>query len=98
MVRDDGGCSQWADGEADAPLAKELHIAMVVPVYEVEQEGIFYNTAAMIANDGSIWASIARHIFRMCAGFLGEVLFPAGESGVSGFRPGIRQGRHLYML
>src|SRR5437764_14800068 len=25
-------------------LAKELHIAMVVPVYEVEQEGIFYNT------------------------------------------------------
>src|SRR6202451_4299946 len=27
-------------------LAKELRIAIVVPVYEVEQEGVFYNTAA----------------------------------------------------
>src|ERR1039458_6038960 len=34
-------------------LAKELHIAMIVPVYEIEQEGIFYNTAAVIANDGA---------------------------------------------
>ena len=34
-------------------LAKELGIAMVVPVYEVEQEGIFYNTAAVIQNDGT---------------------------------------------
>src|SRR5580698_3326564 len=31
-------------------LAKELHIAMIVPVYEVEQEGVFYNTAAIIGN------------------------------------------------
>ncbi len=45
-------------------LAKELHIAMVVPVYEVEQEGIFYNIAAVIASEGSYWASIARRIFR----------------------------------
>ncbi|HEV2688639.1 MAG TPA: nitrilase-related carbon-nitrogen hydrolase, partial [Bryobacteraceae bacterium] len=34
-------------------LAKELHIAMVVPVYEVEQEGVYYNTAAVIHNDGT---------------------------------------------
>src|SRR5580692_2410133 len=34
-------------------LAKELRIAMIVPVYEVEQEGIFYNTAAVIQNDGA---------------------------------------------
>ena len=34
-------------------LAKELHIAMIVPVYEVEQEGIFYNTAAVLQKDGS---------------------------------------------
>src|ERR1700754_2790242 len=34
-------------------LAKELHIAMIVPVYEVEQEGIFYNTAAVLNNDGA---------------------------------------------
>ena len=33
-------------------LAKELSIALVVPVYEVEQEGIFYNTAAVINKDG----------------------------------------------
>ncbi|MGB6692919.1 MAG: nitrilase-related carbon-nitrogen hydrolase, partial [Terracidiphilus sp.] len=34
-------------------LAKELGIAMVVPVYEVEQEGIFYNTAAVIDKLGA---------------------------------------------
>src|SRR5579863_9458873 len=34
-------------------LAKQLHIALIVPVYEVEQQGVYYNTAAVIQNDGS---------------------------------------------
>src|ERR1700749_2378641 len=34
-------------------LARELHIALIVPVYEVEQEGIFYNPAAVLNNEGA---------------------------------------------
>src|SRR5947209_16288959 len=33
-------------------LAHELGVALVVPVYEVEEEGVFYNTAAVIGRDG----------------------------------------------
>ena len=29
-------------------LAKELGVALVIPIYEVEEEGVFYNTAAVI--------------------------------------------------
>src|ERR1039458_2369593 len=51
-------------------LAKELHIAMVAPVYEVEQEGVFYNTAAVIANDGAYLGKYRKtHIPHVAPGF-----------------------------
>src|SRR5215467_5228499 len=31
-------------------LARKHHLAIIVPIYEVEQEGIYYNTAAVIHN------------------------------------------------
>src|SRR5438477_1540603 len=34
-------------------LARRHRMAMIVPIYEVEQEGIYYNTAAVIQNDGT---------------------------------------------
>src|SRR5438309_2136451 len=34
-------------------LARELHVALIIPIYEVENEGVYYNTAAMIHNDGT---------------------------------------------
>src|SRR3954470_3076418 len=34
-------------------LAKELGIVIVLPIYEMEREGIYYNTAAVIDADGS---------------------------------------------
>jgi hypothetical protein len=44
MIRDHGAGSfrtnRHADAGADAGLVKELRIAMAVPVYEVEQEGL----------------------------------------------------------
>src|SRR3954451_15958315 len=36
-----------------AGLAKRLGIFLVVPVYEEEQTGVYYNTAAVIDADGS---------------------------------------------
>ncbi len=34
-------------------LAKELNMVMVLPMYEIEQPGVYYNTAAVIDADGS---------------------------------------------
>src|SRR5271163_2052207 len=32
--------------------ARQYRLALIVPVYEKEQEGVYYNTAAVIAADG----------------------------------------------
>ncbi len=63
-------------------LAKELHIAMVVPVYEVEQEGIFYNTAAVLNNDGSYLGKYRKtHIPHVAPGFWEKFYFRPGNLG-----------------
>ena len=63
-------------------LAKELHIAMVVPVYEVEQEGIFYNTAAVIQNDGTYLGKYRKtHIPHVAPGFWEKFYFRPGNLG-----------------
>ena len=35
-------------------LARKHHIVLIVPVYEVEQDGVYYNTAAVIDADGTL--------------------------------------------
>jgi len=63
-------------------LAKELGIAMIVPVYEVEQEGIFYNTAAVIAKDGSYLGKYRKtHIPHVAPGFWEKFYFRPGNLG-----------------
>src|SRR6202161_3800137 len=63
-------------------LAKELGIAMVVPVYEVEQEGIFYNTAAVIQKDGSYLGKYRKtHIPHVAPGFWEKFYFRPGNLG-----------------
>ena len=63
-------------------LAKELRIAMVVPVYEVEQEGIFYNTAAVLQNDGTYLGKYRKtHIPHVAPGFWEKFYFRPGNLG-----------------
>ena len=63
-------------------LARELHIAMIVPVYEVQQEGVFYNTAAVIANDGSYLGKYRKtHIPHVAPGFWEKFYFRPGNLG-----------------
>ncbi len=33
-------------------LAKQHHMVMIVPVYEIQMAGVFFNTAAVIDADG----------------------------------------------
>jgi beta-ureidopropionase len=63
-------------------LAKELRIVLVVPVYEVEGEGIFYNTAAVIHNDGTYLGKYRKtHIPHVAPGFWEKFYFRPGNLG-----------------
>src|SRR5690349_17385040 len=35
------------------PIARQYGMAMIVPVYEREQAGVYYNTAAVLDHDGT---------------------------------------------
>src|ERR1700728_3661239 len=57
-------------------LAKELGVALVVPVYEVENEGVFYNTAAVIDRLGNYLGKYRKtHIPHVAPGFWEKFYF-----------------------
>jgi N-carbamoylputrescine amidase len=63
-------------------LAKELRLALVVPVYEVEGEGIYYNTAAVIDNQGEYLGKYRKvHIPHVAPGFWEKFYFRPGNLG-----------------
>jgi N-carbamoylputrescine amidase len=63
-------------------LARQHHIALIVPIYEVEQEGIYYNTAAVIQNDGTYLGKYRKtHIPHVAPGFWEKFYFRPGNLG-----------------
>jgi N-carbamoylputrescine amidase len=63
-------------------LAAELRIALIVPVYEVEGEGIYYNTAAVINQDGEYLGKYRKnHIPHVAPGFWEKFYFRPGNLG-----------------
>ena len=63
-------------------LARKHRIVLVVPVYEVEQEGVYYNTAAVIHNDGSFLGKYRKtHIPHVAPGFWEKFYFRPGNLG-----------------
>ena len=63
-------------------LARELRVALVVPIYEVEQEGVYYNTAAVIHNDGTYLGKYRKtHIPHVAPGFWEKYYFRPGNLG-----------------
>jgi N-carbamoylputrescine amidase len=63
-------------------LAKELRIAIVLPIYEVDGEGIYYNTAAVIDNEGKYLGKYRKtHIPHVSPGFWEKFYFRPGNLG-----------------
>ena len=80
-------------------LAKKHGMVMVVPIYEEEITGIYYNAAAVIDADGTLPGQVSQAPYPACRPrLLGEVLFPSWEPWLSGVRHGGRQGRRLHLL
>ena len=79
---------RWAEAVPDGPtvtrmkeLAAELGIVIVVPVYEVEQAGFYYNTAAVIDADGSYLGKYRKHHIPQVKGFWEKFYFKPGNLG-----------------
>ncbi len=62
-------------------LARETNMVLVVPIYEVEQEGIFYNTAFVIDADGSYLGKYRKHHIPQVQGFWEKFYFRPGNLG-----------------
>jgi N-carbamoylputrescine amidase len=63
-------------------LARQHHTALVVPIYELEQEGIYYNTAAVIDNTGKYLGKYRKnHIPHVAPGFWEKFYFRPGNLG-----------------
>lgn len=63
-------------------LANEMNIAVILPVYEVEAAGIYYNTAAVIQNNGDYLGKYRKtHIPHVQPGFWEKYYFRPGNLG-----------------
>jgi beta-ureidopropionase len=62
-------------------LAKELSMVLVVPMYEQEQEGLLYNTAAVIDADGTYLGKYRKSHIPQVKGFWEKFYFRPGNLG-----------------
>ena len=62
-------------------LAAELGLVMVLPMYEKEQEGVLYNTAAVVDADGSYLGKYRKNHIPQVKGFWEKFYFRPGNLG-----------------
>jgi beta-ureidopropionase len=62
-------------------VAKELGIVMILPIYEVANEGEYYNTAAVVDADGSLLGSYRKHHIPNLPQFWEKFYFRPGNAG-----------------
>ncbi|HEY2299718.1 MAG TPA: nitrilase-related carbon-nitrogen hydrolase [Jatrophihabitans sp.] len=62
-------------------LAKELNLVIVLPIYEVANEGEYYNTAAVIDADGSLLGIYRKHHIPNLPQFWEKFYFRPGNAG-----------------
>ena len=63
-------------------LAKKCKMVMIVPIYEEEMAGVYYNTAAVLDSDGTYLGKYRKtHIPHLFPGFWEKFYFRPGNSG-----------------
>jgi N-carbamoylputrescine amidase len=81
---------RWYDGaepipgpttEALAPLAAKHQMVLVVPLYEREQAGVYYNSAAVIDADGTYLGKYRKNHIPHTSGFWEKFFFKPGNLG-----------------
>ena len=67
--------------ELMATYAKKYEMVIVVPIYEQEMRGVFYNTAAVIDADGTYLGKYRKQHIPQVAGFWEKFFFKPGNGG-----------------
>jgi beta-ureidopropionase len=70
-------------------LASELHMVLVVPVFEEEQPGVYYNTAAVIDADGTYLGKYRKTHIPQVQGFFEKYYFRPGNLGYPVFQTAV---------
>jgi beta-ureidopropionase len=70
-------------------VAKELGLVMVLPVYEVDNEGEYYNTAAVVDADGSYLGKYRKHHIPNLPQFWEKFYFRPGNTGYPVFHTAV---------
>ena len=78
-------------------LARRHRMAIIVPIYEIENEGVFYNTAAVIDSMGTYLGKYRKmHIPHVAPGFWEKFYFRPGNLGYPTFDLGfVRIGLYI---
>jgi beta-ureidopropionase len=69
-----------------AALAKKHQMVIVVPVYEREMAGVYYNTAAVIDADGTYLGKYRKNHIPQTSGFWEKYFFKGGNLGYPVFK------------
>ncbi len=69
-----------------APIAAKYNMVIVVPIYEREQAGVYYNTAAVIDADGSYLGKYRKTHIPQTSGFWEKYFFRPGNLGYPVFK------------
>src|SRR5499425_3605648 len=77
----DGPTTQLMQG-----VARERGMVIIVPIYEEEITGVYYNTAAVIDADGKYLGKYRKTHIPQVAGFYEKFFFKPGNSGYPVFR------------
>ncbi len=64
-----------------AALAKELQLVMILPIYEEDMPGVYYNTAVVVDADGSILGKYRKHHLPNLDKFWEKFYFRPGNLG-----------------
>ena len=72
--------------ETLAPICAQYQMAMVVPLYEREQAGVYYNTAAIIDADGRYLGKYRKTHIPQTSGFWEKYFFKPGNLGYPVFK------------
>ncbi|HXR22539.1 MAG TPA: nitrilase-related carbon-nitrogen hydrolase [Acidimicrobiales bacterium] len=70
-------------------LARELRMVLVVPVFEEEQPGVYYNTAAVIDGDGTYLGKYRKTHIPQVQGFFEKYYFRPGNLGYPVFQTAV---------
>jgi len=69
-----------------APIAKQYKMVIVVPIYEREMAGVYYNTAAVIDADGTYLGKYRKNHIPQTNGFWEKYFFRPGNLGYPTFQ------------